>query len=172
MRIGLLSDTHMPDVEKELPSEIARVFLGVDLILHAGDIYDPFVLDDLEQIAPVLAAKGDDDYPCDDSRIMEKHVIDIEGHKIWLIHEGPISSLSPHWMDVWCQRRIDPGDSQDGMPDIIIAGHEHRSFINRKNGFLYVNAGSPTCPGYQPVPGTVGIMEISPGKVDVDIIQL
>ena len=61
MRIGLISDTHIPDIEKKIPFEIMHSFRGVDLILHAGDVYSPSVLDDLDCIAPVLVARGDDD---------------------------------------------------------------------------------------------------------------
>ncbi len=50
MIIGLLSDTHIPEAEKELPPELMEAFRGVDLILHAGDIYIPSVLDNLEYI--------------------------------------------------------------------------------------------------------------------------
>ena len=57
MRLGLISDTHIPEVTKELPPQIAKALQGVDLILHAGDVYAPFVLDELERIAPVLVAK-------------------------------------------------------------------------------------------------------------------
>ncbi len=42
MRIGLLSDTHVPEVEKELPPQVTKAFQGVDLILHTGDIFAPF----------------------------------------------------------------------------------------------------------------------------------
>ncbi len=56
MRIGLLSDTHIPEVAGALPYQIAKAFKGADLILHAGDIYTTSVLDNLEHIAPVLAA--------------------------------------------------------------------------------------------------------------------
>ena len=61
MRIGLVADTHIPGAAAELPEQVAQAFRGVDLILHGGDIYTPSVLDELERIAPVLAAKGDDD---------------------------------------------------------------------------------------------------------------
>ena len=63
MRIGLISDTHIPDVARAIPRNVSRAFSGVDLILHAGDIQLASVLDELERIAPVLAARGDDDYP-------------------------------------------------------------------------------------------------------------
>ena len=61
MRIGLISDTHIPDHADELPEQLKDAFRGVELILHAGDIYTIPVLDELEIIAPVLAAEGDDD---------------------------------------------------------------------------------------------------------------
>ncbi len=61
MRIGLITDTHIPDAAGELPARIAEIFDGVDLILHAGDVYQSSVLDELERIAPVLVALGDDD---------------------------------------------------------------------------------------------------------------
>ena len=63
MLIGLISDTHIriPGhraglsslTAEELPSEVKVAFTGVDLILHAGDIYTLPVLDDLETVAPV-----------------------------------------------------------------------------------------------------------------------
>ena len=57
MRIGVISDTHTPGAAKEPPSEIVQAFEGVDLILHAGDIYIASCLDWLERIAPVMAVE-------------------------------------------------------------------------------------------------------------------
>ena len=56
MKIGLISDTHMPGGATEIPSQVFDVFKGVDLIVHAGNIYTVSILDDLEAIAPVKAA--------------------------------------------------------------------------------------------------------------------
>ena len=61
MRIGLITDTHIAWEEKELPIRVMDIFQGMDMILHAGDIYSHSVLDDLEKIAPVYAALGDDE---------------------------------------------------------------------------------------------------------------
>ena len=58
MRIGLVTDTHIPSTIQHLWDEVKDVFAGVDLILHGGDIVTPRVLDWLEQIAPTLAAGG------------------------------------------------------------------------------------------------------------------
>ena len=69
MRIGLISDTHIPHDAKAIPPQVKEVFRGVDLILHAGDIYLSSVLDELEEIAPVLAARGDDDSPSLNGRV-------------------------------------------------------------------------------------------------------
>jgi uncharacterized protein len=154
MRIGLITDTHIPWERSELPPEVAEVFKGVSLILHAGDIYSHAVLDHLEQFAPVLAALGDDDYNLPDSRIAEKHILKLEGLTLWLVHERPYT-LNP-----------------SGKPDIIIFGHEHRSIIERSENTLYVNSGSPTFLNYKRGLGTVAILEICSGQAEAKIVQL
>ena len=55
MRIGLISDTRVPGGATAVPPEVTSSFEGVNLILHAGGIHVPEVLDWLEQIAPVKA---------------------------------------------------------------------------------------------------------------------
>ena len=61
--IGLLSDTHVPVRAKCIPKEIIQTFENVDYIIHAGDLVELSVLDELEQIAPVLAVHGNMDSP-------------------------------------------------------------------------------------------------------------
>ena len=170
MRVGLLSDTHIPQAEKELPPELMTALQGVDLILHAGDIYIPSVLDDLERIAPVLAARGDDDSGDTllDKRVKEKHVLQLEGQTLWLIHERP-HSLS-WWQSSWWQSRLSPG--QDNMPDIVVFGHDHYTVVQRVDGCLFVNPGSPTFLHYRRGLGTIGILEINSGEADVQILRL
>jgi putative phosphoesterase len=169
MRIGLLADTHIPDVEERLPSEVARAFSRVDLILHAGDIYAPSVLDDLEQIAPVLAARGDDDYlsALRDKRVQEKHVLKLDGHILWLVHERAYYLQSS-----WFQSRVPTGQERYDFPDIVVFGHEHRTVEQRIDNILFISPGSPTFLGYRYGLGTVGILNINSGRVDVNILQL
>ena len=57
MKIGLVSDTHLPNIGHALPDQLLSAFDGVDLILHAGDVYSPECLDWLERIAPILAVE-------------------------------------------------------------------------------------------------------------------
>ena len=173
MLIGILSDTHIPWERKNVPEEVVEAFRDVDLILHAGDIYSHSVLDDLEKIAPVLAARGDDDYDTGpDSRVQEKHVLNMEGLIIWLIHEGPYRPLTKQRISLWWQSRISPEHENYGRPDIIIAGHEHVAFVERFDGMLYINPGSPTYLNYRRGLGTIGLLNIVSGQADVRIIQL
>lgn len=61
MRIGVISDTHVPVRARALPGEVFEIFAGVDLILHAGDLITLNVLDELGSIAQVLAVHGNVD---------------------------------------------------------------------------------------------------------------
>ena len=163
MRVGLITDTHIPLVALKLPPQVAEVFQGVDLILHAGDVYEPFVLDDLEQIAPVLAASGDDDplSTLGDERVKLKHVLELEGHTLWLVHERPFAfSLAQQQKE------------GDALPDIVVFGHDHASQVQHHNGVLFVCSGSPTFLNYMRGPGTVGILEINAEEAQASIVQL
>ena len=88
MRIGLLADTHIPKDAKMLPPHVKVALDGVDLIFHAGDIYLSTVLDELEAIAPVIAARGNGDTELSgDHRVKDSHVLDVAGFKVGLIHD-------------------------------------------------------------------------------------
>ena len=167
MLIGLISDTHVRIaghnvslstlISSELPPQVIEAFRGVDLILHAGDIYSLPVLDELEAIAPVLASEGDDD-PFDttiDRRVKPAQTITVDGVTIWMSHYG-------EWTE----------PSAKKSPDIIVYGHTHHSNLEEYNGTIRINPGSPTFPGYEYVLGTVGFISIASGKVDTRIMQL
>jgi putative phosphoesterase len=158
IHIGLISDTHVPNHRRQLPEQLKEPFRNVDLILHAGDIYVPWVLDELEYFAPVLAACGDDDPPptLNDIRVKEKHRINLNGSTLWLIHKRPL------WWPLMSEE----------TPDVIIFGHTHSSTVERKKNVILVNPGSPNHPSYEPKPGTVAILTLDSDIPKVDIIQL
>ncbi len=161
MRIGLITDTHIPDVARELPPQVADVFEGVELILHAGDIYDLSVLDELERIAPVLAVLGDDDHYslAKDERVKQKQVLELAGHRVWLTHEGP-------WFDRTSVR-------QEGYtPDVIVHGHSHDARIRTVDGVMLVGSGSATFLNYNRGPGSVAILELGPDGPQANIVRL
>jgi hypothetical protein len=178
MRIGLISDTHIPDVEDRIPVEIERSFRGVDLILHAGDIYRSCVLDDLERIAPVLAARGDDDDGDIglDHRVKNKHIVELEGQILWLVHERPFAlrfpDMPPSLQFPPLQYKKGEEPKREVPPDIYIFGHEHCTVMEQVENTLYINPGSPTYLHYKSGLGTVAILDIRPGKAEVRFIEL
>jgi putative phosphoesterase len=170
MRIGLISDTHVPHVEKRIPAVIREVFQDVDLILHAGDIYEPAVLDDLERLAPVYAAMGDDDIEFEDTmadkRVKEAHLLELEGHIIYLVHQQPhsLTNLSGNTSSFAEQSRA---------PDIVVFGHAHFPMVSSYGDTLYINPGSPTFVHYRRGLGSVGILDLdSEGGADARILDL
>ncbi|HEY31742.1 MAG TPA: YfcE family phosphodiesterase [Dehalococcoidia bacterium] len=162
MRVGLITDTHIPDIAEAVPPEVAQVFQGVELILHAGDIYDISVIDELGKIAPVLAALGDDDSfrLLQDERIEMKHVLKLEGHTVWLVHERPLL-----WYNLTPQQA-------EGAPDVIVHGHSHTAKISDDNGTLFIGSGSPTFLNYRRGLGTVAILDITSKGAEASIIRL
>ncbi len=59
MRIGLISDTHVPEAGERMPAQVFDLLAGVDMVMHGGDMHLIDVLDWLEAIAPVIGARGE-----------------------------------------------------------------------------------------------------------------
>jgi putative phosphoesterase len=171
--IGLISDTHIATADEKLPAQIKTVFDGVDLILHAGDIWVSSALDELEEIAPVKAAWGDDDIEADlggDDRMLEEHTLSLAGKTVWLSHiKPPYGHIVPRESMFASRRTIEePPDP----PDVVVFGHIHAPVIEHYKGVLIVNPGSATWPEYLPALGTVALLTIGSGGVEANIIQL
>ena len=136
----------------------------MDLILHAGDIYIASVLDELQEIAPVLAARGDDDFPLDDERVQEIQRFQREGLDFYMIHSS----------EYWARDIIKCPEKHDleKAPDVVVFGHTHRHIIQSVNDSLLINPGSCTFPRYQHRLGTVCLLEVNNGKVEAQIVKL
>lgn len=168
MLIGLISDTHIPEVTLYIADQIKKAFKDVDLILHAGDLYTVWVLNELEKIAPVMAAEGDDDYPdtMNDGRVKDKQVITVDGVTIWIKH------ILWWWPDE-PKKDVDTTDpNYEPPPDVLVYGHTHRPGVEVKAGTLLVNPGSATFPQYRRELGTVGLLTLNSGEPEAKIIQL
>ena len=191
MRIGLVSDTHIWQAEEALPPELIETFRGVDLILHAGDIFSLHVLDELERIAPVLAARGDDDYAYStkDKRVKDLHILKLEGLTLWLVHEKPYylnikriqsepspdinTDEKPIHLNFQRWQSIFPFlPKKDERPAIVVFGHEHRTVVEQVDDILFICSGSPTFLGYENGLGTAAILELNSGKSEIHILQL
>ncbi len=173
MLIGLISDTHIATLDEKLPSQLNTVFRGVDLILHAGDIWVPSALDELETIAPVIAAWGDDDMEADmggDSRMVKERNLSLSGATVWLVHEKPAYGLIVPREKIFSSRSITETPSRP--PDVVVYGHTHRAEIENYKGVLLVNPGSATWPNNVPELGTVALLTIDSGEVSARILTL
>ncbi len=165
MRIGLVTDTHLPSTIQHLWDEVKDVFSGVDLILHGGDIVTPRVLDWLEEIAPTLAARGNNDGGWDDPRMKDTQWLDLEGWRVAMIHdmepeERPITKLKDFYF-------------KGEHADIIITGHTHYERLDYRDGVLQINTGSATHPRlWSTRLGTVGLLDLAPGKITARIFKL
>lgn len=180
MKIGLISDTHLPSMGREPPPQVARAFAGVDLIFHAGDIYSPACLDWLERIAPVIAVELGPAPAIGDPRVAERRVIEREGYAIGLVHDLVIRGvgwevvpgiMAEKFPAAWCLSAILEGVF--GRPvDTVVFGHTHVSMVETHQGILLVNPGSPTLPKQVRRLGTVGILELTPAGREARIVDL
>lgn len=167
MRIGLIADTHIPSIAEELPPQVAKALAGVHLILHAGDLHVLSVLDDLEEIAPVIDVRGNGDcWTPQDSRLQDTCLLTVEGVSIGLTHalEYPESQ----WRSI--EQSMDRDFRQ--AVDVIVFGDTHVTMVEEYKGILLVDPGSPTLPNGIKGLGTVGILEVAQGKAQASILQL
>lgn len=176
MRIGLISDTHIPESQLELWPQVFTAFRGVDLILHGGDIHELSVIDALEQIAPIHVARGNGEdgsggrtVQPDDPRLRDTWLIDAEGVAVGLTHYVPMPESPPHLTVSRWVRKLFP----ERRPDVLIYGDTHVEAIEMFDGVLCVNPGSPTFPrNLNTQLGTIGFLDIAAGKVEASIWQL
>lgn len=176
MRIGLISDTHIPEARKQLWPQAFDALRGVDLILHGGDIHELWLLDALERVAPVFAARGNGEdgsggreVQPDDPRLREAWSFDLEGLCIGLTHAIAIPEIPPHFTVARSLERYFPGR----RPDVVVYGDTHVEAIDRIDGVLCVNPGSPTYPHNLEVQlGTLGFLDLRDGRAEASIWQL
>jgi uncharacterized protein len=119
--IGVISDTH-----GLLRPEAAAALAGVELIIHAGDIGNPQVLQALAQIAPVHAVRGNTDRADWAADLPHTRIVEVGSALIYVLHELFTLDLDP---------------AAAGFAAVIF-GHSHSPHMERKNGVLYLNPGS------------------------------
>lgn len=151
LHIGLIADTCAPDGEQALPDGLREWFAGLDLILHAGDITDPAVLDELAALAPVVAVRGDRDR----LDLPERRVIHAGGLRIGLVHgHRPLrrelpgllaSGLTPAH-DAWWNGLLDYVLASFTGVDAIVFGHGGRPYAEWENGILLISPGAARMP--------------------------
>ncbi len=147
MLLAVISDTHLRD--SLLPDHVMEILSGADLILHAGDILDMQVLDQLSELAETVAVTGNMDQGSVARALPESRLIEVEGFKIGLTHGyGPPGEITSR-----VRARFDD-------VDCIVFGHTHRPLMEESDGVLFFNPGSPTDKMFAKV-NTVGLLEVS-----------
>lgn len=141
MRIGIISDTHMPTRAKQLPQAVRKGLSGVDMILHAGDWTKLDVVDALEQIAPVDGVAGNNDGEDIVQKFGRKKILTLAGYRIGIVHGDGFKKTTE--VRAW---EAFSGDKVD----IILFGHSHVPFLREHQGVLVFNPGSPTDKRRQP----------------------
>jgi hypothetical protein len=144
-RIGLLSDTHMPERWHKIPETLPNIFKDVNLLLHAGDVGELWVLDQLSAIAPVIAVHGNDEPQVAIDNLPLTQIITIAGVRILLWHS--------HYTD-----RVDEMESRRDQvmrpkleriarygrragANVVHFGHWHIPLQYEMEGVRLVNAG-------------------------------
>lgn len=159
VRIGVISDTHIPYAARTIPPVVFERFRGVAMILHAGDLVTVDIITELEAIAPVYAVYGNVD-PLDVAqRLPKKREIEVDGVRIGLVHGDGSGGSTP-------ERAL---AAFSGV-DCVVFGHSHRPVCQRVGGVLLFNPGSATDPRGLPQ-RSVGILTVQDGQIDGEIIR-
>jgi len=147
--IGVISDTH-----GLLRPEVHEAFNSVERIIHAGDIGNENILQELENIAPVTAVRGnmDGDWAF---KLRRTEALEVRGNLIYVIHD--IARLD-----------LDPDSSGT---NVVISGHSHRPSAGKHNGILYLNPGSAG-PRRPSLPVSVGLLHINSKGIKAELIKL
>ena len=149
-RIGLISDTH-----GLVRAEALEALAGVELIVHAGDIGKPEVLNRLQAIAPVAAIKGNNDTAPWARHIPEVLDLHVKDRTLRVIHNVRDSESNLH---------------EAGIA-VVISGHSHKPSVESRDNVLFVNPGSAG-PRRFKLPVTVGLLLLQNADVHAEIIHL
>jgi putative phosphoesterase len=155
--IGVISDTHSwydPAVE--------ALFKGVDHILHAGDIGDMRVLYRLREIAPVTAVRGNIDEGIHATPLNLEEKVCLFGVEVFMTH----ILGNPERLSRELQLKV-----KQLTPNVVIFGHTHQSYLGNREGVLYFNPGSAG-PRRFSLPRSIGLLEVTMGKVEAKIIKI
>ncbi|MBL8953006.1 MAG: metallophosphoesterase family protein [Myxococcaceae bacterium] len=157
-RIGVVSDTHGLFDEK-----LARLFEGVSLILHGGDIGEPGVLTRLTEIAPVRAVAGNNDTGPWARELPAARVERVGGSVPVLVVHDLGKPAAP---TVKVQFLLSAED-----PRVVVSGHSHKGELVVHDGRLFVNPGGAGKKRFKLL-RSAAVLEVSKGEVVARLFSL
>jgi putative phosphoesterase len=148
--IGLISDTH-----HVLRPEAVSALAGCELIIHAGDVGAPDILDGLAAIAPVRAIRGNIDVGQPLGHLPETLTFDHAGWRYHVLHDLARLAIDPR---------------REGVA-VVVYGHSHQPLVDRRDGVLFVNPGSAGPRRFR-LPVTVARLAISGPRPEARLIEI
>ena len=149
-RVGLISDTH-----GLLRPQALETLRGSDLIIHAGDIGTPAIIEALRRLAPVVAVRGNIDRGNWSCEFPERAIAEAGTSRIYVLHD--LKELD-----------IDPASA--GYT-IVVSGHSHKPSQVEHSGVLYVNPGSAGPRRFR-LPVTVARVDLERCPWEVEFVEL
>lgn len=150
MRIGVISDTH-----GLLRPEALAELRGSEHILHAGDVGDAAILDELRKLAPVTAIRGNVDVSGACAQLPATDLVQLAGRNIYMLHDRNALDLDP----------VAAGIA------VVVSGHSHHPAIQWHKGVLYFNPGSAG-PRRFSLPVSVGWLTITESAIEPNLQEL
>lgn len=154
--VGLISDTHVPVRARSIPKAVFKIFEKVDFIVHAGDLVELAVIDELEQLAPVLAVYGNMDGPEVSGALPRLNSLKVFDWKIGVMHDpGALFGMGKM-----------RGIAKQHSFDAFVYGHTHNSSVKWEGNTLFINPGSPT----NPIPSFIAKPSVALLRITKDTI--
>ncbi len=160
--IGVISDTHVPKKTHYIPQKVFEVFDKVDYIIHAGDLVELAVIDELEQLAPVLAVHGNMDSVTVSEVLPQLNSLKIYDWKIGVMHDPNILSGFNRMRELVKENNF----------DVFVYGHTHASSIKWEGKTLFLNPGSATEPALSMQAPSVALLKITPEVISPEIVNI
>ncbi|WP_256758082.1 metallophosphoesterase family protein [Cohnella sp. WQ 127256] len=144
MKLVVVSDTHMPRMNKKLPERLIRELKTADAIIHAGDWTNLLVFEQLSAFAPTYGVAGNNDGADIVRKFGLRKLLELEGCKIGIVHgHGASKRTATETQAIEAFKGVEL--------DVLVYGHSHIPVSKSSGGMLVFNPGSPTDKRRQPL---------------------
>lgn len=149
-RVGVISDTH-----NLLRPQAVEALAGSDLIVHAGDVCRPEILEELRAIAPLRVVRGNNDKGEWAETLPVFEILKVGRISIYVIHDLKESKMDFAAVGV----------------DVVVSGHSHKPYAEERGGIIYLNPGSAGRRRFT-LPVSLARLTISGKKIETEIVRL
>lgn len=148
--VGVISDTH-----GLLRADAVAALRGCDLIVHAGDVGGPAVLDGLRRLGRVVAVRGNMDGGSWAEALPETEAVEVGGSLLFVLHDRHRLALTPRVAGIAA----------------VISGHSHRPRIERRDGVLWLNPGSAGPRRFR-LPVSLALLRVAGPRLEARLVEL